>query len=518
MHKLRVFYLLLIFAGVGFILRLNNISERSLWTDEFFTFFESTGHGVEAHNFLGRLSKNNSIELLKARDFKSYLANDRHKSIKDVTSGIFNTDTHPPFYFWVINTWMKIFGDSVLAIRFFSVLMGLFAIILAYQVGNYLFGKAVAHFCALFVSVCAFSVRYSQEARPYSLILVLALLSWIFLLRFEKSTRNLDAFWFTIFNSCGVYTHFFYVFIVLAQFIYFSIIYRDDSEKLNKFYLALICSVLILLIGFMPLIKNGYNFQYTEWIFGYPGLAGKLSSFCCGILNYFLIFDSGAKSGVIFISICLLIIISVFYTFKEATVKYSKQVFFCLLMFLTPVASMFLIDIIENGELLRQERFWMFSFFGFIPLMGYLLNYVFLKNKIALFLIVFILIFFSFLSSRVQFGPAPKYASRWINQESIGKVSAVFIYNTRGAVFAQAYYLDNDIYLIPVSNAEQLKNGINKIYDLADRIFMVRHYHRSDNSLMSQPFMEAVDINSGFRFIKEIRKDNISVAEYGKLI
>lgn len=299
---------------------------------------------------------------------------------------------------------------------------------------------------------------------------------------------------------------------------YFSIIYRDDAEKLDKFYLALICSLSILSIGFIPLIQNGYNFRYTEWIFGYPGLVDKLSYFCCGILNYFLFFDSGVKTGVIFISICLFIIISVFYTSKEAIVKYSRQVFFCLLMFLTPIVSMFLIDITENGELLRQERFWMFSFLGFIPLMGYLLNYVFLKNKIVLFLIVFILVFFTLLSNRAQFGPAPKYASSWINQESTGKVSAVFIYNIRSAVFAQAYYLDNDIYLIPVSNVEQLKKGIKKISDFADRIFMVRHYHRSENSLMTQSFMEAKDINSGFRFIKEIRKDNISVAEYGKLI
>ena len=518
MYKFRVLYLLLILTAVGFILRLNNIAERSLWTDEFFTLFESTGHGVEAHDFLNRLSKNNSIELLKARDFKSYLENDRYKSIKDVTTGVFKTDTHPPFYFWVMNAWMKIFGDSVLAIRFFSVLLGLFTIILAYQVGKLLFGMAVGNFCALFVSVCAFSVRYSQEVRPYSLILVVALLSWIFLLRFEKSTRNLDAFWFTILSSCGVYTHFFYVFIVLAQFMYFSIIYRNNTEKLNKFYLALVCLLLILSIGFMPLIKNGYNFQYTEWIFGYPGLAGKLASFCCGIFNYFLIFDSNVKSGVVFILACLFIIISVFYTSKKAAVKYSRQVFFCLIMFLTPIVSMFLIDIIENGELLRQERFWMFSFLGFIPLMGYLLNYVFLKNKIALFLIVSVLIFFSLLSNRVQFGPAPKYTSNWINQESFGKVSAVFIYNIRSAVFAQAYYLDNDIYLIPVSNEEQLKKGINKISDFTDRIFMVRHYHRSENSLMSQLFMETKDIDPGFRFIKEIRKDSISVAEYGKLI
>ena len=519
MSNTKVIYLLLIFVAFGFLLRLNNISERSLWTDEFFTLFESTGHGAGVKSLLDRLAKNDSVELLKAQDFKAYLVNDQNKSIKDVTTGIFNTDTHPPLYFWIMNIWMRIFGDSVLAIRFFSVLMGLFAIILAYQVGSHLFGRAVANFCALFVSVCAFSVRYSQEARSYSLILVLALLSWLFLLRFEKHNRNSDALWFAIFNSCGVYTHYFFAFIALAQFVYFTVIYRNNAEKLDKFYLVFLASLLILAFGFIPLIQNGYNFVATEWIFGYPGLVDKILYLFCGNPQYFLILNRVTNFEGLFLSIGLgILIFLVFRIFKEGAIKYPRQVFFCLLIFLVPVVGMFLIDIFEKGALLRQGRFWMFPFVGFIPLAGYLLNYIFLKNKKIVFLIIFVLVVLSILSNKVQFGPAPKYASNWINAESAGKTSAVFIYNCRGAVFAQAYYLDNNIYLIPVSNETQLKNGINKIYSFADKVFIVRHYFHTNPFLITQPFMETRDINSGIRFIKEIKRDNISVTEFEKCI
>lgn len=517
MNKKGILYLLLFILLVGFLLRLNNLSGRSLWTDEFFTIFESTGHGVEANSLLNRLSKSDSVELLRTGDFKLYLENNPSKNIGDVTRGVFNTDTHPPFYFWIMNVWMKVFGENIFIIRLFSILMGLFAIVLAYQVGTYLFNISVGSFCALFVSISAFSVRYSQEARAYSLVLVLGLLSWLFVLRLEKHNRNQDAFWFAVVNSLGLYTHYFYAFIALAQFVYFSLVYRNDAGKINRFYLAFLFSLLVLSSWFILVILNGYNFRNIEWIFGYPGLIEKVLSLCFGILRYFYMFDRVNQIQGVFLLACLCVFIILTYrVFKESVKKYSRQLFFCLVMFLTPLLFMFLIDIFQHGALLKQERFWMFSFLGFIPLMGYFLNYAYSKSRVIAFFIALLLLLFSVLSNKIQFGPAPWQASDWINHESSGKSSAVFIYNIRSAVFAQAYYLNNDIYLIPVSNIVQFKNGINKVNNYVERIFIVRHYHHSDASLMTPFFMEVRDIDSGFKFIQEIKKDDVSVSEYEK--
>ncbi len=235
-------YLLLAFLAVGFILRLNNLSGRSLWTDEFFTLFQSSGHGVDIKVFLVNLSSK-APALLKAGEFKSFLKFDYHKSVKDVINSLYKTDTHPPLYFWLMYYWRVLFRDSVFALRFFSVLMGVLSIFLAYKVGGYLFDQDVAKFCALYVSISAFSVRYSQEARSYSLIVALGLLACLFLLRLENYNKNRDAFGFAVFNALGLYTHYFYIFISIAQFMYFTLANRQDSRRLGKFYLAFFYSL-----------------------------------------------------------------------------------------------------------------------------------------------------------------------------------------------------------------------------------------------------------------------------------
>ncbi|MFH1128904.1 MAG: hypothetical protein V1699_05810 [Candidatus Omnitrophota bacterium] len=99
-RKRKQIFLLLLFIAIGFILRMNNLSGRSLWTDEFFTFFLSTGHGMDTKNMLDSLSYKTPSDFLKAKEFKRLLTNDLRKGIQDVSQGIINTDTHPPLYFW----------------------------------------------------------------------------------------------------------------------------------------------------------------------------------------------------------------------------------------------------------------------------------------------------------------------------------------------------------------------------------------------------------------------------------
>jgi hypothetical protein len=177
---------------------------------------------------------------------------------------------------------------------------------------------------------------------------------------------------------------------------------------------------------------------------------------------------------------------------------------------------MFFIDIIQHGALLRQERFWMFSFLGFLPLAGYFLSLGFLKNKLITSLLILLMLVSALLVVKLQFGPAPEHISLWINKESQRKSSLVIVYNIRSAVFAQSYYLDNDIYLLPVSDNKQLSNAVKVASGLVDKIFIVRHYHRTDASLMNQLFMETKEIGAGFKLKASVNKDDISISEFVK--
>lgn len=515
----KIFFLICLLA-IGAFLRLNNLSERSLWTDEFFTLFDSSGHAVEIKDVLSSLSQEESPVLLKAKDFKPFLKNDSNKNIQDVTESLLYTDTHPPLYFWLMHIWMRIFGDSAWVIRFFSVLMGLAAILLAYLVGVYLFNRQIAYFCALFVSISPFAVRYSQEARAYALIMALGLLSWLFALRFEKYNKNQDIFCFAIINALGIYAHYFYVFIAIAQFLYFTIIYDRDSLRLNKFYLGFLGSLLLVCGWIIPLILRGYNFRNTEWIFGYPGLFNKIVYLCRGAMHLISIFNKPQLLQYLFVVVGLFCLIYLVLAFvKEGIRKHPHAFLFSLIMFLMPLAAMFFIDVVEQGALLRQERFWMFPFLGFLPLAGYFLGRGFFEKRPAAIILMFLMLVSSFTVSKAQFGPAPEYTSQWINKESGKNSAAVIVYNIRSAVLPQAYYLDDEIYLMPVSDSKQLRKSLELAAAYAEKIFIVRHYHPSDPSLIDQPFMAAENIEeAGFKLKKDIRKDDISVSEYVRCV
>jgi uncharacterized membrane protein len=508
-------FLLLFFLMAGFILRLNNLSERSLWTDEFFTFFESTGHGLDIKNFLGSLSSPNSPKLLMAKELKAFFKLDPGRGLKDVSKGLLYTDTHAPLYFWIIHLWMMIFKDGVLSVRLFSLLMGMISILLAFKVSKYLFTKKAALFSALFMSISAFSVRYAQEARPYALLMVLGLSCWFFILRFQKYNRNLDIICFAIFNCLGFYVHYFYIFSSLSLFAYFTLANYRDKARLDKFYLAFLLSLLFFLPWVMLLISRGYKFYLVEWLFGYPGLINKAYLLMSGMGRYILILDNALAFLRLF-SIVGLLIFSyiVIRAGKDILTRHIKSSMFCLTMFLVPLLGMFFMDILEHGILLKQERFWMFPFLGFIPLAGYSIDYGFSKAKTVTCLLLILMCISSFTVSKLQFGPAPKYASLWIEKKSEGGVSAVIVYNIRSVIFAQAYYLDDDTYLMPVLNQEQLDSAVKLAAGFVDKLFIVRHYHHSDVSLMDRGFLEAKELGANFKFQAEIKSDDISVSEF----
>lgn len=508
--------LVLLLLALGFVLRMNNLSQRSLWTDEFFTFFLATGHGVDIENLLHSFSSAPEPKLLKAKEFKIFLRNDPAKHIQDVNKGLFYTDTHPPLYFWIMHFWMRIFKDNALSARSFSVLLGVISIFLAYRLGRILFEENVAIFCALLVSTTAFCVRYSQEARAYALIMALGLSSSIFILRFERHRKNWESLIWAILNCIGIYTHYFYIFISLAQFTYFTIIYYKDSAILRRFYLCFIFSFLLFSPWFMPVILKGYNFNRAEWIFGYPGLVNKIYYFLSGSSRYLFLFDVSSILNRLLLLLGLLLFgYMLFLTWKDLTTQYRRQFLYCLILFLMPILSMLFIDIVQKGALLKQERFWMFSLLGFIPFAGYILNCSFSKNRTIVYIFIVLILISSLMSSGLEFGPSPERTSRWIKEESGKGKSCVIIYNIRSAVLSQAYYLDDDIYLMPVSNEKQLNNALELCSLSVDRVFIAHHYHRTDTSLMDELFMDIDNTEvAGFKFKTVVKMDDVGVFEY----
>ncbi len=128
--------------ALGLVLRLINLNQ-SLWLDEAITALAV---------------KNNSfIEL-----------------ITKFSPG----DFHPPLYYLFLKFWTMFFGFSEVALRMPSVIFGVLAIFFIYKIG----GKKAA----ILMAVNPLGVYYSQEARMYSLAMLLVTASVFFFIKKKR--------------------------------------------------------------------------------------------------------------------------------------------------------------------------------------------------------------------------------------------------------------------------------------------------------------------------------------------
>lgn len=88
-------------------------------------------------------------------------------------------DGHPPLYYWLLHFWMELFGHSDVAVRSLSGVFGVATLPLAWIAGRRLAGRRGAVAALVLMAVSPFAVRYSTEARMYSLVMLLVLAGWL---------------------------------------------------------------------------------------------------------------------------------------------------------------------------------------------------------------------------------------------------------------------------------------------------------------------------------------------------
>ena len=125
---------------------------------------------------------------------------------------------HTPLYFFFSRQWTHLFGLSELSGRLFALLFSVASIPILYAFGKKLFTKEVALLSSLFMALSPLQVEFGQEARPYSLIMFLALVSMVFFWRFINDPKNKTTLAIIfIVNLIGIYTHYDYFIPIAAQ-------------------------------------------------------------------------------------------------------------------------------------------------------------------------------------------------------------------------------------------------------------------------------------------------------------
>ncbi len=126
------------------------------------------------------------------------------------------SETNMLLYFGLLHYWLKL-GEAEFLIRALSAVAAIVTVPAIYVTGKRLFGAWAGTLAALLLAMNLFFVRYAQEARAYSLLLLLTTLSTYWLVRALQERRRRDWIAWVVVSALSVYTHLFALLVLGAQ-------------------------------------------------------------------------------------------------------------------------------------------------------------------------------------------------------------------------------------------------------------------------------------------------------------
>ncbi|MGE5497433.1 MAG: glycosyltransferase family 39 protein [Syntrophothermus sp.] len=179
-------------------------------------------------------------------------------------------DYHPPLYYTLLHFWIILFGTSEISVRLLSSLLGAAAIPVIFLLGRLIYSERAGLYAAFLMSVSNINIVHSQEARMYTLLSLLAMLSFYFLQQILRRADFRSYLFFILFNTAMIYTHFYSFFIAAAEilFLILAALYGRNNEwrSLLKPAGAVVLSLLMYL-PWLPVFLKQYRTAHSFlWI------------------------------------------------------------------------------------------------------------------------------------------------------------------------------------------------------------------------------------------------------------
>jgi uncharacterized membrane protein len=157
-------------------------------------------------------------------------------------------DKNPPFYYYCLSVWIKLFNDTEYTVRLLSVIFSSLAAGILFLISNKYFNKITAIIASLLFLSSNVLFYYSHEARAYSLVLLLALLSTLLYFKLKERPTIKYVALLSIINFLLIYTHYIAGLMLVFQTV-LMLFYFDKKQK-KYFLFSLLIIVLLTALRF----------------------------------------------------------------------------------------------------------------------------------------------------------------------------------------------------------------------------------------------------------------------------
>jgi mannosyltransferase len=149
-----------------------------------------------------------------------------------------STDRHPPLFFLAVGLWSLVAGESRIALRLPSILMGVLTVALVYRIGDDTFGRAakpgredVAWYGMLIFALLPVAVYYAQEIRHFGWFVATVCASSLVFVRLLRRPTRKRLVLYAISVALMMYTLYFGVWVGLLQVIVGLVMWRGDARR-----------------------------------------------------------------------------------------------------------------------------------------------------------------------------------------------------------------------------------------------------------------------------------------------
>ena len=273
-RKLFLHYLALAGAiALGAILRFWHLDLKPLWLDEVITALFS----------LGRSYNDVPMEVVFSLDrLEQIFTLKPAVTCPQIAHTLATQSTHPPLFFCLMHSWVEAPLVGVLrhglvwTLRSLPALFGVSAIAAVYLLNARAFSSAAGRGGAAVMAVSPFAVYLSQEARHYTLPLLLITLALVGLIQIQQELFGRQqlrpSVWFgwTIVNSIGLYVHYFFILAFIAELVtLLGLMYSQRHNLPRKSWVAASCAVIGVMASFipwLPVMLGHFNRSETSWL------------------------------------------------------------------------------------------------------------------------------------------------------------------------------------------------------------------------------------------------------------
>lgn len=291
-----------------------------------------------------------------------------------------------PLYYLIIRYWKMGVGDSIFSLRYFSVLMGVITIALAWKFGRIFTNKSTRLSFVVLVATSPYLVWYSQDGKMYGLLLMLSVFGFILFQQIIDQNRFILLPIYIVTLVIGWYVHIMAVLTLPIHLIYW--LYRKGNFT-KKFILQFLGLIGLLSLLNFPLLRWQVPLLFSDFLTGHP-----ITPLATIIQTQLFLFSGGFPTNFQLVPIFIIVVLFlVGLLFNEAVSVGNRG--FLFLYFVIPILAIYIISL---GMPIYADRYVITSIVGFYSIVALGITCLISKNRFLGYLVVFAIVVFNTLT------------------------------------------------------------------------------------------------------------------------